>query len=165
MGLIQQLDIIIGGHTFQISAIVLKLEAQGAYPLLLGRPWLWATNIKQNWRKNTLTFQKSKTNIRVSTQEKVGTKKDSMPLYAQSVNMMEGLDEGEVTQYFEENPKIILLYEIDVVDIITPYIVNEEKDTDISDTEARLDDRSLRELCLQQEALERELQVSQRVHA
>ena len=88
-----------------------------------------------------------------------------MPLYAEAVNMMEGLDEGEVNQYFEENPKIILLYEIDVVDIITPYIVNEEKDTDISDTEARLDDRSLRELCLQQEALERELQVSQRVHA
>ena len=38
LGLIRQLDVIIGGHTFQISAVVLKLEAQGAYPLLLGRP-------------------------------------------------------------------------------------------------------------------------------
>ena len=48
LGLIRQLDVIIGGHTFQISAVVLKLEAQGAYPLLLGRPWLRTTNIKQN---------------------------------------------------------------------------------------------------------------------
>ena len=38
LGLIRQLDVIIGGHIFQISTIVLKLEAQGAYPLLLGRP-------------------------------------------------------------------------------------------------------------------------------
>ena len=33
---------------------------------------------------------------------------------------MEGLDEGDVNQYFEENPKIIPLFEIDVVDIMTP---------------------------------------------
>ena len=69
-----------------------------------------------------------------------------MPLYAEAVNMMEGLDEGEVNQYFEENPKIIPLFEIDVVDIITPYITNEEKEREISDTEATLDDKSLREL-------------------
>ena len=69
-----------------------------------------------------------------------------MPLYAEVVNMMEGLDEGEVNQYFEENPKIIPLFEIDVVDIITHYITNEENEREISDTEATLDDKSLREL-------------------
>ena len=66
-----------------------------------------------------------------------------MPLYAEAVNMMEGLDEGEVNQYFEENPKIIPLFEIDVVDIITPYITNEENEREISDTEATLDDNLL----------------------
>ena len=146
LGLIRQLDIIIGGYTFQISAILLKLEAQGAYPLLLGRPWLWATNIKQNWRKNTLTFLKGKTNIRVTTQVKVATKKEFIPLNAKSVNMMEGLDKGEANQYFEEKPKIIPLFKIDIVDIITPYIDNEEKEIDIFDIEATLDDKSLREL-------------------
>ena len=33
LGLIRYLDIIIGGHTFQISTVVLKSEAQGVYPL------------------------------------------------------------------------------------------------------------------------------------
>ena len=57
--LIRQLDIVFGGHTFQILVVVLYLDAPGAYPLLLG-------NIKQNWQKNLLTFWKWKTKIRVS---------------------------------------------------------------------------------------------------
>ena len=46
--------------------------------------------------------------------------------------------------------KIIPLFEIDVVDIITPYIFNEEKEANTSDTEETLDDKTLRELHLQQ---------------
>ena len=50
-----------------------------------------------------------------------------MSLYVESVNMMEFLDDEEVNQYFEENPKIIPLFEIhifeiNVVEIITPHI-------------------------------------------
>ena len=71
---------------------------------------------------------KRKTKIKVSTQERVATTHDYMPLYAESVNMMEGLYDGEVNQYFDENPKIIPLFEIDVVEIITPYMINEEID-------------------------------------
>ena len=47
IGLLWQLDVVLGGHTFQISAVVLHLEAPGAYPLLSGRPWLKTANIKQ----------------------------------------------------------------------------------------------------------------------
>ena len=83
-------------------------------------------NIKQNWRKNTLTFRKGKTRVRVWNQEKVATKRECT-LYVESVNMMEWLDYGEVNQYFEENPKIIPLFEINVVDIIKPHISNEER--------------------------------------
>mgnify|MGYP002775619851 CR=1 FL=1 len=60
LGLIRQLDIIIGGYTFQISAILLKLEAQGAYPLLLGRPWLWTTNINKIGGRIPSPFEKAK---------------------------------------------------------------------------------------------------------
>ena len=37
---IQDLEVTIGGHVFHISAVVLQLKVQGAYPILLGRPWL-----------------------------------------------------------------------------------------------------------------------------
>ena len=38
MGLIRNMEITMGGYSFQISAVVLKLSAPGTYPLLLGRP-------------------------------------------------------------------------------------------------------------------------------
>ena len=63
-----------------------------------------------------------------------------MPLYAQFVNM-EGLGDGEENQYFEENPKIIPLFEIDVVEIITSYLGNDEKEVDVL-----VDDKTLMEL-------------------
>ena len=48
MGLIHHLDFMLGGHMFTILAVVLRLEAPGAYRMLLGRPWLRTTNIKQH---------------------------------------------------------------------------------------------------------------------
>ena len=58
---------------------------------------------------------------------KVATRWDCITLYIESVNTMEELDDCEVNKYFEENPKIIPLFEINVVDIIKPHISNEER--------------------------------------
>ena len=48
LGLLRKLNIVIGGHMFEMSTVVLALDAPGAYPLPLGRPWLCSTNIKQH---------------------------------------------------------------------------------------------------------------------
>ena len=109
LGLIRQLDVILGGHTFQISLVVLHLEAPRAYPLLLGRPWLKIANIKQNWDKNILTFRKGNNKIRVSTQNKVSTNRQCLPIHA------ERLDETKENHYFNYNPKVIPLFEVDIL--------------------------------------------------
>ena len=72
--------------------------------------------------------------------------------------MMEGLHDGEENQYFDENPKIIPSFEIDVVEIITPYLSHEEIEADVP-----IDGKTLIELCHQEDAMEKEMQVSQRV--
>ena len=158
LGLIRHLDVIIGGYTFQISAVVLQLDSVGAYPLLLGRPWLKTANIKQNWNKNVLTFRKGKSKIRVSTKEKITTSRQCIPIHAEAINMMEGLDEIEEKQYFNDNPKIIPLFEVDMVQALTPY-VEEQSNT------VPIDEQTLKEIRLQQEACEKEMLVSQRVQA
>ena len=86
-------------------------------------------------------------------------------MYVESINTLEVLDDGETNQYFDDNPRIIPLFEIDVVDIITPSMSNGEKDVDVLDGEETPDDKTLRELPLQQEAMEREMHVSQQVQA
>ena len=46
MGLIRHLSFILGGHTFTILVVVLRLDAPGANPILLGCPCLRMANIK-----------------------------------------------------------------------------------------------------------------------
>ena len=72
----------------------------------MGRSLLQMENIKQNRHKNVISFQRGKTKVCVPTQEKVAIEKEIVTEYAETINMMEGL---------AENPKIVPLFEIDVV--------------------------------------------------
>ena len=88
----------------------------------------------------------------------VNMTRQCLQIHAEAVNMLEGLDEAKEDKYFEENPKIIPLFEVDIMQTLTPYIDEDDKGEEVP-----LDDKTLRELWLQQEASEREMQVSQRV--
>ena len=132
---------------------------QGAYPLLLDRPWLKTMHIKQNWQKNIITFRCGKAKVRVPTQPRSSIGKELTPLYAECVNMLEGFVDEEVDQYLQENPKIVPLFEIDVAEAVAPYIMQPEN------ADEELNKEAIRELRQVQEALEKELAVSQRVKA
>ena len=136
--LFRQLDVILGGHTFEISVVVVYLDAPREYPLLLGQSWLKTSNIKQNWNQNLLTFRKGKTKIRVSTQNRITTSKQCLPVHTEAVNMMEGLDEVEENHYFNDNPKIIPLFEVDILQALTPYVDSQE--------ELSLDEQTMKEI-------------------
>ena len=56
--------------------------------------------------------------------------------------MMEGLDETEEKNYFNDNPKIIPLFEVDIVHALTPY-VEDQPDT------VPVDEQTLKEIRLQ----------------
>ena len=77
-----------------------------------------------------------------------------MPLYAESINMLEGLADEEVDRYLDEHPRIVPPFEVEVTEAITPYIVPPDGDEE-------LDLEAIHELCQAQESLEREMIVSQ----
>ena len=56
-----------------ISAVELHLDAPGAYPMLLSRPWLRIANIKQHRQRNMILFRCGKTKVRVITEEHIHT--------------------------------------------------------------------------------------------
>ena len=72
---------------------------------------------------------------------------------------MDGLGDEEVDRYLEEHPKIVPLFEVDITEAMTPYVTNQEKESDEPDQEA------IQELHQAQESLEREMTISQRVKA
>ena len=88
------------------------------------------------------------------------TSRECVPLHAVAVNMMEGLDDAKEDQHFNDNPKIMPLFKVDIVKALMPYFGENDKEDEV-----QVDDKTLTELRLQQEAMEREMQVSQRVHA
>ena len=73
--------------------------------------------------------------------------------------MLEGLADEEVNQYLQENPKIVPLFEINVAEAVSPYILQPEENNEEPYKEV------IRELRQAQEALEREMAMSQRVKA
>ena len=97
--------------------------------------------------------------MRVPTQQHSIAGKELTPLYAECVNMLEGLADEEVDQYLQENLKIVPLFEIDVAEAVSPYILQPKENDEEPDKEV------IRELRQAQEALEREMAVSQRVKA
>ena len=122
-------------------------------------PWLRTVHIEQNLQKNIITFRRGKNKVRVPTQPRVRTSKEVTPLYAESINMLEGLPDEEVNRYLEEHPKIVPLFEVDITEAVIPYVTNPRKESDEPDQEA------IPELRQAQESLEREMTISQRVKA
>ena len=97
--------------------------------------------------------------MRVLTQPHSIAGKEMTPLYAEGINMLEGLADEEVNQYLQENPKIVPLFEIDIAESVTPYILEPEENNEEPYKEV------IRELRQAQEAPETEMAVSQRVKA
>ena len=58
--------------------------------------------------------------------------------------MMKGLEDMEEAQYFDDNPKIILLFKVYILQSLTPYIEEEANKQEIF-----VEDKMLKELRLQ----------------
>ena len=120
-GLLQNLQIMIEGYSFEISAVVLKVPQPAPYAFLLGQPWLRTARIKQNWQRNVMTFRRGGKKIKVRTTQSKAPASPLVPLCAESINMLEVLTEEEAEKYFSEHDNIIPLYEVNVAKLAEPY--------------------------------------------
>ena len=72
--------------------------------------------------------------MQLPTQQCVGTTK--ILLYGESINMLDGLPNDEVIRSLEEHPKIVTLFEVDIVEGVTPYVTHREDELDEPHQEA-----------------------------
>jgi hypothetical protein len=97
VGIIPGLEMVVQGHVFTISVVIMELPSKEAYPLLLGRPWLRSARMKHDWQKNVLIFRRGGHKIRIQTTMGRTPAKSLAPLHAENVNMLEVLTEEEAT--------------------------------------------------------------------
>ena len=72
--------------------------------MLLDRPWLRSANIKQSWQHNCISFRRGHNKVHVPTEEMTTQPKGMTPLYAEDINMLEGVDDTELEAYLDEHP-------------------------------------------------------------
>ena len=65
-----------------------------------------------------ISFRPGKTKVRLITEERISTPQNTTPLYAEGVHMLDGFADEEVDHFLEEHPKIVPLFEIDVITAI-----------------------------------------------
>jgi hypothetical protein len=58
IGMIPDLKMVVQGHAFTISVVIMDLPHQDAYRILLEHPWLRSARMKHDWPKNVLTFRR-----------------------------------------------------------------------------------------------------------
>ena len=73
----------------------------------------------------------------------------------EEAHMLEGLDDEELENYLQENPRIIPLFEIDVIEMVGTYTTLATGDDDYEPNT-----KALMELRGAQDALEREMEIS-----
>jgi hypothetical protein len=99
IGMIPDLEMVVQGHTFTISVVIMDLPQKDTYPILLGRPWLRSARMKHDWPKNVLTFRREGWKVMIHMAKGRTPDKATAPVYAESVNMLEGLTEEEADTF------------------------------------------------------------------
>ena len=84
-------------------------------------------------------------------------------VYAEGVNMLNGLLDDEMESFFEEHPKIVPLFKINILMVVEPYLA--ETNRSRQEAPCELDPESIKELQHARDALDRELAILQWVKA
>ena len=67
-----------------------------------------------------MSFQRGRSKVRVPTEEMTGQPKGMTLLYAEDMNML-GVDNTKPEAYLDDHPRIIPLFEIDVIETAADY--------------------------------------------
>lgn len=63
VGKLNEITTLIGGVAFLLDYIIIRPEVHSSFPLLLGRPWLYAAKVKLNWEQQELSFGKPRVTL------------------------------------------------------------------------------------------------------
>ena len=69
-----------------------------------------------------ISFRCERTNVWVVIEERIPIPKATTPLYAKGVHMLDNLADDEVDNFLEDHPKIVPLFDIDIMETINPYV-------------------------------------------
>lgn len=89
--------------------------------MLLGRPWLRQAKVRHNWEANQLSIHRGRQKVQNSLRKKERLNSAIWPLVAETVNIMEGLEDDKEEKFLQENADLVSLCSMDVAFIAVTY--------------------------------------------
>ena len=92
-------------------------------------------------------------------QESTPSPKAMTPMYAEEIHMLEGLEDDRIGKYLDENPRIIPLFEIDVVETVETYTTPKTA----TEQDEEPNEEVMMELHRAQHTFDQEMEISRRL--
>ena len=126
--------------------------------MIMGRPWLRAAKVKQDWGADQIVIRKGKKKVKLKmTSEKI-LPNEFRPMLVETVNMVPELLEDEEEEFLNRNPSVIPVFEVDIDGIVQQYVYPKKEGREKQDikTDQELD-KKLPEDLMQVEDLNEEI--------
>ena len=98
--------------------------------MIMGRPWLRAAEVKQDWGADKIVIRKGKKKIKLQMTSKKILPSEFRPMLVETINMVPELLEDEEEEFLNRNPSIIPVFEVDVDGILHQYIYPKKEGID-----------------------------------
>ena len=122
LGILRDIVLDVGGISFAMAFVVMGMEDTAEeYSMLLGRPWLRQAKVRHNWEANQLSIRRGRRKVKIPLREKKRLNNAVWPVIAETVNMLEGLEDDEEEQFLQANADLVPLCSVDVAMIAATY--------------------------------------------
>ncbi|MCO5574265.1 hypothetical protein L7F22_028047 [Adiantum nelumboides] len=93
-------------------------DSHSSYKMLLGRPWFRQARVKQDWGEYVVILRKGKKSVTISMQGRKQIPPKIKPLFAQTINLADVVEDDEEEEFLRANPTIVHIFEVDIEEII-----------------------------------------------
>ena len=100
LGIVRGWILEVVGLKFEVNFIVLKLkESNQQYPMILGRPWLRATKVNQDWGADKIVIRRGKKKMKLNMTSKQVLPKKLRPIQVETIDMIPKLFDDEEEEF------------------------------------------------------------------
>ena len=89
--------------------------------MIMGRPWLRAAKVKQDWGADEIVIRKGKKKVKLQMTSKKILPNEFKPMLVETINMVPKLLEDEEEEFLNRK-KVIPIFEVDVDSILQQYV-------------------------------------------
>lgn len=113
-GILRHLRVSIHGVEFELTFIVLDMQGEDGYELLLGRTWLRGASAKQDWGADTITFDGPLGPVTAPVCPRRPPPPSKRPQAIEELDYVQGFTDDDERVFLDANPDVHAIATVDL---------------------------------------------------